>query len=178
MDVCSNMATTAKGASRANPATAFQTHQDMGYWKLSRLFSDHPEVAVLRSFGQLNMMNLLRLQAELHDLEEELEETRQEDRESGDTIRQRYGVSFREMRDNAQDGDAIQYELLENIGRKLGEYSTSYGMLSTLFKERKLTAIDCKRSGFTGCSILTPDGPSVGSRDQIPEALARERQHG
>ncbi|KAJ3946128.1 uncharacterized protein N0V96_004484 [Colletotrichum fioriniae] len=68
------------------------------------------------------MMNLLRLQSELQDLEQQLEDTREEDRNSTDPIRKEYEFSFRVMKQYAEDPDSIQYELLLEIGNKLEEY--------------------------------------------------------
>ena len=97
---------------------------DGGYAKLARFITKSPDIAIFRKFGLLNMINLLRLQAELHDLEQQLEEVWVEDRDSSDTIRSQYGVDFRLMRQYAEGGDSTQYDLLEDIGKKLNEYST------------------------------------------------------
>lgn len=99
--------------------------QETGYPKLARLMSLEPQTAIFRRFGQLTMLNLLRLQAELHDLERELGEIREEDEKSGDPIRTKYVDDFRMMRDWIEDGDSLQYELLLSIGQKLQEYRKS-----------------------------------------------------
>jgi hypothetical protein len=99
------------------------TSSDIGYRKLAKFIAKSPDIAIFRKFGLLNMINLLRLQAELHDLEQQLEDVWVEDRDSGDQIRSLYGVSFRLMRQYAEDGDSTQYDLLVEIGKKLNEYS-------------------------------------------------------
>lgn len=95
---------------------------ERGYGNLAGLFARSPEVAIFRKFNHLSMMNLLRLQSELQDLEQQLEDTREEDRNSTDPIRKEYEFSFRVMKQYAEDPDSIQYELLLEIGNKLEEY--------------------------------------------------------
>ncbi|EXF80000.1 hypothetical protein CFIO01_00896 [Colletotrichum fioriniae PJ7] len=80
------------------------------------------------------MMNLLRLQSELQDLEQQLEDTREEDRNSTDPIRKEYEFSFRVMKQFAEDPDSIQYELLLEIGNKLEEYHQALQHASFLSK--------------------------------------------
>lgn len=94
-----------------------------GYPKLARLMSLEPDTAIIRRFGDLNMLNILRLQAELHDMERELKQTREEDAKSNDAIRTAYNKDFRLMRDWQETGDSEQYDLLIRIGSKLQEYS-------------------------------------------------------
>ena len=95
----------------------------IGYPKLARLMMQSPETAIFRRFKDLNMMNLLRLQAELHDMERQLQEIREEDAQSRDPFRSSYATDFRLMRDCKETGDSLQYELLLTIGEKIQEYS-------------------------------------------------------
>jgi hypothetical protein len=95
----------------------------IGYPKLAKIMSLSPETAIFRRFGELNMLNLLRLQAELHDLEHQLQEIRGEDALSKDPVRTGYVNDFRLMRDWMEEGDSLQYDMLLNIGKKLEEYS-------------------------------------------------------
>lgn len=94
-----------------------------GYEKLARLMSLFPETAIFRRFQALNTTNLLRLQAELQDMEHELAEIRIEDSHSGDPVCSGYVRDFRTMRDWKESGDSLQYDLLIDIGKKLQEYS-------------------------------------------------------
>ncbi|KAJ0160264.1 hypothetical protein CTA2_8266 [Colletotrichum tanaceti] len=107
---------------------------DEGYGKLAKLFAEAQEVAIFRKFDQLNMFNLLRLQAEIHELEEDLREIRAEDRDSNDSNRRSYGLNFRVMRENAQDGDSEQLEILAKIGLKLNEYNQALQNVAFLYK--------------------------------------------
>jgi hypothetical protein len=94
-----------------------------GYPKLARLMSISPETAIFRRFGELSALNILRLQAELHDLEYQLREIREEDVQPKDPVRVGYENDFRLMRDWAEEGDSLQHDLLIAIGKKLEEYS-------------------------------------------------------
>ena len=103
--------------------TTSEKQELVGYPKLAKLMSDASETAIFRSFKELNMMNLLRLQAELHDMEHQLQDIRDEDAQSGDPVRVSYALDFRSMRDWKETGDSLQYDLLESIGAKLEQYS-------------------------------------------------------
>jgi uncharacterized protein DUF6594 len=95
-----------------------------GYPSLAWLMHSYPGYAIFRRFEELNLLYLLRLQAELQDMEHELQKIREEDTQSNDPIRMCYVKDFRAMRDNEEIGDSEQYEQLINIGKKLQEYST------------------------------------------------------
>ncbi|KAL9614980.1 MAG: hypothetical protein Q9204_008795 [Flavoplaca sp. TL-2023a] len=90
-----------------------------GYEKLARLMSLSPETAIFRRFQALNTTNLLRLQAELQDMEHELAGIRSDDSHSKDPVRIGYVRDFRTMRDWKETGDSLQYDLLIDIGKKL-----------------------------------------------------------
>ena len=93
-----------------------------GYPKLAREMDRISEFAIFRRFEYLNMLNLLRLQAELVDLESELQVIQQQD-EMAAGVRKDYSVDFyllfqsKEMR-----GHNLQIEILEKIGQKLQVY--------------------------------------------------------
>lgn len=93
----------------------------VGYPRLADIMSKSPETQIFRSFSQLNILNILRLQAELHDLDRRLTKAQRltEAQGFGPNINQ----SFSTMRsDNAGD-DESQASLLEEIDRKLERYS-------------------------------------------------------
>lgn len=69
------------------------------------------------------MLNLLSLQAELTDLELQLENVSKEDEESGDEARLLHAVDFRELREQAKDGDNLHWQMLLDVRAKLQEYS-------------------------------------------------------
>ena len=96
-----------------------------GYPKLATLMGHHPETAIFRRFNHLNMLNLLSLQAELTDLELQLQHVRQEDETSGDPLRMLHSIDFWELRQSRKAGDDLQWHVLLDIRQKLQEYSTS-----------------------------------------------------
>ena len=97
-----------------------------GYPTLAWLMRSYPDNAIFRRFTELNILNLLRLQAEINEMEHQLEKIREEDIGSQDPIRTIYAKDFRAMRDNEELGDSEQYGQLVQIGSKLQEYSRRY----------------------------------------------------
>ncbi|KAK8041638.1 hypothetical protein PG993_006161 [Apiospora rasikravindrae] len=79
-----------------------------GYHRLAKQMAIDPDHAIFRRFGELSVLNVLRLQAELHDMEEQLKDTRLEDGESDDQSRKLYAFDFRHMRRCAEEGDSEQ----------------------------------------------------------------------
>ncbi|KAL2011660.1 hypothetical protein VTN00DRAFT_4378 [Thermoascus crustaceus] len=118
---------------------ATEKPSDDGYPKLARLMASYPETAIFRRFGELNMINILRLQAELQDMECQLQEIRNEDAQSNDPIRQSYVKDFRLMRDWVENGDSLQHELLVSIGEKLREYNLAVSQAIELNRVAKPT---------------------------------------
>ena len=112
------------GAEDNTPDTTVKKNYD-GYPKLANLMSRYHGTRIFRQFGELNALNLLRLQAELQDLEHQLQDIREEDdfAKSQDPVRSLYVTDFRLMRDWKESGDSLQYDLLVSIGEKLREYS-------------------------------------------------------
>ncbi|OAQ60275.2 hypothetical protein VFPPC_10699 [Pochonia chlamydosporia 170] len=99
-----------------------------GYPTLAKLMGSYPDTAIFRRFTELNLLNLLRLQAEIQEMEHELQQIRVEDAESHDQIRRTYSKDFRSMRDNEEDGDSEQLDLLIRIGGKLQEYNSALAL--------------------------------------------------
>ena len=106
------------------------------YSALSRLMSDHPEALVIRSFSELQIKSLLYYQAELAELEAELEEIEREDFTSSDAARKNFsshwksltatGSSSLTLSDKAasQDlGSRQQWRLVLRIRDALKDYS-------------------------------------------------------
>jgi hypothetical protein len=106
------------------------------YSALSRLMSDHPEALIIRSFSELQIRSLLYYQAELAELEAELEEIEREDCASSDAVRKNFsshwksltatGSSSLTLGDEAasQDvGSRQQWKLVLRIRDALKEYS-------------------------------------------------------
>ena len=85
------------------------------YAGLASLMNANPEKAILRRFGDLNMLNLLYLQAELVDLEDELHEVAGEDDE----------MFTRDWGRLAHTEDERQWGIILEIRRVMKEYSES-----------------------------------------------------
>ena len=125
--------------------------QDLiGYPKLARLMGHSPETAIFRRFKELNLINLLRLQAELQDMEHQLQGIRDDDAQSSDQVRACYATDFRLMRDWKETGDSLQYDLLVSIGDKVQEYSLT---LSIRRNRPHQVNLSCRRCAITGTGI-------------------------
>lgn len=96
-----------------------------GYPKLAGLMAASAPAAIFRKFGELQMINLLRLQARLQDLEQEYWDNRTEDLASDEPGLASLVKDFRQMQDMAesQDGESEQYDVLNKIQVALKEYS-------------------------------------------------------
>ncbi|KAK7977833.1 hypothetical protein PG996_003883 [Apiospora saccharicola] len=115
------------------PPPGLVLNERTGYSMLADFISRSPENAIFRKFGLLNMINLLRLQAELVDLEQQLDDVWSLDRTASNEIehnshdaedRRLYGLDFWHMRTCKEERkDSIQLDLLEDIGKKLDEYT-------------------------------------------------------
>ncbi|KAF5640452.1 hypothetical protein F52700_3602 [Fusarium sp. NRRL 52700] len=106
---------------------------EMGYPKLARLMGDSPETGIFRRFRQLNMLNLLRLQAEIHGMEDELFSIIEDDQQSDISHRKDYARSFFLLQRFAEQGsDCEQYELMLDIGKKLEEYNSAVAAASAV----------------------------------------------
>lgn len=97
--------------------------------------SEHPEVFVIRLFSRLHVKSLLYYQAELAEIEKELDEVEKEDRASSDELRKSFGehwkgltgtgVSALEVGKDARPGDVrsrLQWNLVLRFRETLKEY--------------------------------------------------------
>jgi hypothetical protein len=92
-----------------------------GYLQISQLMSQHTEMAVVRRFGNLNMLNILHLQAELMHLEEKYYRLAESDAKSSSRpYRARDWWSLTQPDCN---GRKEQWETLLEIREKLAQYS-------------------------------------------------------
>ena len=113
-----------------SPNPAAQATANMhrrGYPSLADFMSRSPEAAIFRKFRSIALLNILRLQAELQEMETELDEIILEDVTSGNKVRERLSRDFKAMRDFQDtvvpEQQSLQYEQIESIGNKLREYS-------------------------------------------------------
>lgn len=98
-----------------------------GYAKLASIMGSHPEVAILRRFGALNVQNLLYLQAELVALEDDLRAIAAEDNASRDPNRAIYSRDWHTLSNSKNHGETAgkQWQIVLSIREKLKEYSRS-----------------------------------------------------
>ena len=98
-----------------------------GYDKLATLMGDNHEMFILRRFSTLNAKNLLYHQAELVNLEAELERIVLKDRNSGETEKELFPYSVFDLKQSLQappgSRDATQWLKVLEIRQKLKEYS-------------------------------------------------------
>jgi hypothetical protein len=99
-----------------------------GYPRIARVMSEHRELGILRRFGDLNMLTLLHLQAELMHLEEAYEKISETDEKSSSrAYRSRDWWSLTQLNCN---GNREQWDLLLQIRETLIKYSMPNSSLS------------------------------------------------
>ncbi|CAG8960936.1 hypothetical protein HYFRA_00002474 [Hymenoscyphus fraxineus] len=108
-----------------------------GHAKVAGLISRYPELAIMRRFGDLNMENLLYLQAELVHLESEYRTLATDGRGHPDRL-----ISAKDWASLAYSedkNDLTQWKKMLEIRQRLKEYSmTSQPLSRTNFQGRKL----------------------------------------
>jgi hypothetical protein len=101
-----------------------------GYAKIASRIATHPELGIYRRFGALNAQNILYLQAELHGLEQELQQYAAEDAAAAnDETRKLYSRDWHTLAESTGD-DGRQWYTMCRIREKLKEYSKSVAVLS------------------------------------------------
>jgi hypothetical protein len=96
-----------------------------GYPRLAEVMSHQPELMIFRRFSTIAILNILRLQAELQDLEQELLVILAENDRSSDQEIISLCEDFNLMREKLDEGgESEQIEQLQKVGQKLEEYST------------------------------------------------------
>ncbi|KAH7138210.1 hypothetical protein B0J11DRAFT_587350 [Dendryphion nanum] len=106
-----------------------------GYVRLASIMGAHPEVAILRRFGNLNAENLLYLQAELVNLENELRRIQKLDCESGDEDRSIFGRDWQTLAETSHTPEhRRQWELMLKIRLTLNEYNAALLQQSSIAK--------------------------------------------
>lgn len=102
-----------------------------GYPKLAVLQAAYPELCIYRRFSTLNARNLLYLQAELVDLEEQLDEYTLADIKSDDLREKKYSRNWHYLSTSVDGVENSQWYTMLAIREKLREYSKSSQLLST-----------------------------------------------
>ena len=99
-------------------------HPLKGYARLAGLFGQYQETAMFSRFARLNAKNLLYMQAELVQMEYELDTIALEDSQSDDPDRQSFHAYVYNMK-KAQGSDSLQWRMVLEIRQRLKEYSMS-----------------------------------------------------
>jgi hypothetical protein len=92
-----------------------------GYPQISQLMQQHSELAIFRKFGDLNMLSLLHLQAEIMHLEENYHKLSKSDKES--SSRAYRSQDWWSLTQLDCDGKREQWDALCELRKKLREYS-------------------------------------------------------
>jgi hypothetical protein len=94
-----------------------------GYRKLATFMAEIDDVVIFRRFQRLNMVNLLRLQAELAALELSYDAACDRDDSSSNMEEQGFTQSFYELRESGKSFPGSQLNLLDRIHDTLNKYS-------------------------------------------------------
>ncbi|KAI0384842.1 hypothetical protein F5Y04DRAFT_277577 [Hypomontagnella monticulosa] len=122
----------------AEPAT--NPRRLWGYPSLASLMAISYETAIFRKFGMLQMINLLRLQATLQDLEHQYKVVvSAEDRTGSENpMDATHTNAFYMMREEADSGNpSMQGDILEKIGKCLKEYNEALMQVTTISQAQK-----------------------------------------
>ena len=95
-----------------------------GYPRLAQLMGATPPLAIFRRYSTLNTQNILYLQAEINELEHELQDLSLTDRNSGHSEKERYSREWWKLA-GAQGGDSLQWNTWLELRTKLDHYSAA-----------------------------------------------------
>lgn len=110
-------------ASSHSSVSASPLNAPPGYPKLAELMNILPETSIFRSFGTLNSLNILYLQAELTDIEHKLRQAQISDHNTEEGFKSLYAKNWYFLKESAQDGDERQLQLVDLAREKLDKYS-------------------------------------------------------
>jgi hypothetical protein len=132
---------TTDGTKGTNDATQQGGRKLKGYPRLAGLMANSTNLMIFRRFNNLNIFNLLSLQAELVDLEEQLKDRWEDDDTSPDESEQQHSNFFKLLREPTDTQEnKEQWKLLLKIREVLSKYSmTKKSCIKNIWK---LTAQD------------------------------------
>ena len=93
-----------------------------GYARLANIFGQYPETAIYNRFARLNAKNLLYMQAELIQIEYELDTVALEDSQDDDPGRRSFQSYVYNMK-KARGQDGVQWKMVLEMRQRLKEYS-------------------------------------------------------
>ena len=100
-----------------------------GYDKLATFIASDPGLAFFRRFTKLNMKSLLYYQAEIANIEDDLDFIIQNDKDSQDDEKQGYPFSVRELKDSmrrAKEEHPTQWLKIQEVRELLEKYSQCF----------------------------------------------------
>lgn len=100
-------------------------HPLNGYPRLANLVGLYPGLAIFRRFSRLNAQNLLYMQAELAQMEYELDLVAAEDSQNDNPDVQSFQTCVHNMK-KAQGPDGLQWQMVLDMRQRLKEYSMLY----------------------------------------------------
>lgn len=109
-----------------------------GYPELASIMGRYFEMGILRRFGTLNALNLLYLQAELIELESELQEIAGKDVKSDIPFRSDFAHDWVLLSKPIGNGDEKQWQKVLQIRAKLKEYSERRPLHALSFNSTRL----------------------------------------
>ncbi|KAF2685245.1 hypothetical protein K458DRAFT_486862 [Lentithecium fluviatile CBS 122367] len=107
-----------------------------GYLKLASVMGRSNDVAIFRRFNELNMLNLLSMQAELAKLREEFWVQCQADDVAGPPY-EKFSQNYQALRDASSTSTEKQQEILTKIGTRMKEYNELLLQVSQLSRANK-----------------------------------------
>jgi hypothetical protein len=94
-----------------------------GYTSLTAEMTRHQGMAMFKRFRELNLRNLLYMQAEILHLELELTAIRDENKISGDEGKKKYETDVSYLIRSSKESNPVEWNLILDMRAKLKEYS-------------------------------------------------------
>ncbi|KAL2845647.1 hypothetical protein BJY01DRAFT_234862 [Aspergillus pseudoustus] len=96
-----------------------------GYDRLASLMASDKGLSIFRSFKKLNAKNLLYLQAEIVNVETELEGLIEADLTSNDNVREQFSTSVYYLKEGLDQGQSEQWEKVLQLRELLDKYNSA-----------------------------------------------------
>jgi len=128
------------------------------------MMGSHPELAIFRRFGAMNVQSMLYLQAELVHLELQLREYARDDEQSRDPERRAFSLNWQKLSESTTNSDDKQWKTMLRIRETLKEYSK-------LIPEAKPQHIDKSRPGSITAEHVSEARPTQPSRSRVSREL-------
>lgn len=119
-----------------------------GYPAVAEAMSTNDGLDIFRRFSALNALNLLYMQAEILDLELDLQDIAAEDRNAEPSTasnreRRKYHLSAKALRDSVRrEGDQLQWKKMLEIRKLLKQYSKMLTLFDS-FRIRQEFCVSC-----------------------------------